>query len=65
MHVVPDFQRDINQFLQVISAMDVVDDLDFPFHVIYKAKWPAPMQFNVRVQGIFAGGCLDPFGDWT
>lgn len=63
--IVPDSQQGINHFLQVISALDVEDNLHYPFYVIYSEKWPVPMHFNVRVQGILAGGCLDPFGDWS
>lgn len=64
-YIVPDSQEGIHQFIRVVSAMDLNDDLQFPFYVIYQEQWPGALQFNVRVQGILAGGCLEPFGDWT
>lgn len=63
--IVPDSQQGINHFIQVISALDIEDNLHYPFYVIYSEKWPVPMHFNVRVQGIMAAGCLDPFGDFS
>ncbi|EIM85261.1 uncharacterized protein STEHIDRAFT_111872 [Stereum hirsutum FP-91666 SS1] len=62
-HIVPDSEVNIHQFLQVVSALDSVHDLPFPFHVVYRSQLPLPMQFNVPVQGIVAGACLDPFGE--
>lgn len=60
--VVPDVKTDLHTFIRVVSAADIMDDSSYPFYVIYQSPSALPMQFNVRVQGIFVDGCLDMSG---
>ncbi|EIM87309.1 uncharacterized protein STEHIDRAFT_156290 [Stereum hirsutum FP-91666 SS1] len=62
---VPDTSIGINHFIRVISALDDVDELEYPFHVVYSSLHPVPMQFNMRVQGVFIDGDLTPYGNWA